>query len=141
MDIQINLGGDILLYINLTNKSMHIIITGVHMEMTEAIRGYATEKMRSLEKYVSQDDTSAKLALELSKTTNHHQHGDVFQAEALLHISGKDITLRATQDDLYKAIDVLKDMLAREVTQHKSKETSLMRRSAHKVKNLFKKLI
>ncbi len=120
---------------------MHIIITGVHMEMTEAIREYTLEKMKTLEKFVPHDDTSAKLSVELSKTTNHHAHGDVFQAEALLHIRGKETALRTTQDDLYKAIDILKDMLARELSQHKDKERSVIRRGAHKVKALFKRLM
>ena len=120
---------------------MHIIITAVHMEMTNAIREYALDKMKSLEKFIPKDDTSAKLNLELSKTTNHHTHGAFFQAEAQLHIRGKTTTLRTTQDDLYKAIDILKDMLTRELASHKDKERSVFRRSAHHVKSLFKKLI
>jgi ribosomal subunit interface protein len=120
---------------------MHITITGIHMEMTEAIKDYAYEKMSALEKYVPKDDGSAKLAVELSRTTNHHAHGDVFQAEAQLHIRGKASTVRTTQDDLYKAIDTLKDMLTRELATHKDKERSILRRSAHRVKNLLKKLI
>ena len=120
---------------------MHIIITGVHMEMTEAIRDYTMEKMKSLDKYVPHDDTSGKLTVELSRTSNHHAHGDVFQAEGILHIRGKETASRTTQDDLYKAIDVLKDMLARELSQHKDKERSIVRRSAHKVKQLFKRLL
>ncbi len=120
---------------------MHIIITGLHMEMTDAIHGYALEKMESLEKYIPRDDTSGKLTIELSKTTNHHVHGDVFQAEARLHMRGKETTLRTTQDDLYKAVDILKDMLTRELSQHKDKERSIFRRSAHKMKALFKRLI
>ncbi len=120
---------------------MHIIITGVHMEITDAIREYTFEKMKSLEKLIPRDDTSAKLAVELSKTSNHHTHGQVFQAEALVHIRGKETSLRTTQDDLYKAIDILKDMLTRELAQHKDKERSIVRRSAHQVKALFKKLI
>ncbi len=119
---------------------MHTILTGVHMEITEAIRDYTLEKMQSLDKLVSRDDTSAKLVVELSKTSNHHVHGQVFQAEANLHIRGKETTLRTTQEDLYKAIDVLKDMLTRELSQHKDKERSIVRRSAHKVKSLFKRL-
>lgn len=111
------------------------------MEMTDAIRSYTFEKMESLKKLIAKDDTSAKLSIELSKTTNHHAHGQVFQAEAQLHIRGKDSTLYTTQDDLYKAIDVLKDMLTRELAQYKDKERSVVRRSAHKVKALFKKLI
>lgn len=108
--------------------------------MTDAIKSYAMEKMKTLEKYVAKDDTSGKLTVELSHTTTHHVHGDVFQAEGILHIRGKETTLRTTQDDLYKAIDILKDMLAREMAQHKDKERSILRRSAHKVKALFKRL-
>ncbi len=120
---------------------MHITITGVHMEVTDAIREYTFEKMKTLDKYVPKGDTSASLAVELAKTTQHHQHGDVFLAEAQLHIRGKSTALRTTQDDLYKAIDVLKDMLVRELATHKDKERSVVRRSAHKVKMLFKRLI
>lgn len=120
---------------------MHTILTGVHMEITDAIRTYTFEKMRSLEKLVARDDTSVKLSIELSKTSNHHVHGQVFQAEAQLHMRGKETTLRTTQDDLYKAIDILKDMLTREMAQHKDKERSIFRRSAHRVKSLFKKLV
>ena len=111
------------------------------MEITDAIRNYAQEKMQPLERLVAHNDTSAKLSIELSKTSNHHVNGQVFQAEALLHIRGKEVALRTTQDDLYKAIDVLKDMLTRELAQHKDKERSLVRRGAHRVKSLFKKLI
>ncbi len=119
---------------------MHIILTGVHMEITDAIRKYTLEKMSSLDKLVSRDDTSAKLSVELSKASNHHVNGQIFQAEAVLHLRGKDTALKTTQDDLYKAIDVLKDMLTREMAQHKDKERSIVRRSAHKIKALFRRL-
>lgn len=108
--------------------------------MTDSIREYALEKMKTLEKYVPTGDTSGKLTLELSRTTTHHAHGDVFQAEGILHVRGKETAVRTTQDDLYKAIDIVKDMLTRELAQHKDKERSIFRRSAHKVKALFKRL-
>lgn len=111
------------------------------MEMTDAIRDYALEKMKSLEKYIPKDDTSAKLSVELSKTTNHHIHGAFFQAEAHLHIRGKQTTMRTTQDDLYKAIDLLRDKLIRDLASHSDKTRSVFRRGAHKVKSLFKNLM
>ena len=111
------------------------------MEITDAIRGYALEKMGVLDKYVPNDDTSGKLTIELSKTTNHHAHGNIYEAEGILHIRGKETVVRTTQDDLYKAIDVLKDMLVRELASHKDKERSIVRRSAHRVKQLLKRLI
>ena len=119
---------------------MHIIITGVHMEITDAIRTYTLEKMKTLEKYTDKADTSTKLQIELSKTSNHHVHGQVFKAEAQLHLRGKEISLETTEEDLYKSVDMLKDMLSRELAQHKDKSKSLIRKSAHTVKNLFKKL-
>lgn len=119
---------------------MHIIITGVHIDLTDGIRDYTLEKMKTLEKYIPKNDTSAKLSVELSKTTNHHVHGAYFQAEAHLHIRGKETTVRTTEDDLYKAIDLLKDKLTRELASHSDKTRSIFRRSAHKVKSLFKNL-
>lgn len=119
---------------------MHKIITGIHVEVTDAIREYTLEKLNSLDKYIPKDDTSAKITVELEKTTAHHSNGDVFQAEAQLHIKGKDITIRAVEDDLYKAIDALKDMLTRELASYKDKERSIFRRSAHRMKNLLKRL-
>ena len=110
------------------------------MEITDAIRDYTFEKMKSVEKLVPQGDTSAKLVIELSKTSHHHVHGQVFQAEAQLHIRGKEVTQKTTQEDLYKSIDVIKDMLGRELTQKKDKNRSVFKRGAHSVKALFKKL-
>jgi ribosomal subunit interface protein len=110
------------------------------MEITDAIREYTFEKMKSLEKFVTSDDTSSKLEIELSKTSNHHVHGQVFQAEAQLHVRGKNISLKTTQEDLYKSVDVLKDMLVRDLSQRKDKDRSVFKRGAYSVKALFKKL-
>lgn len=117
---------------------MHITLSGVHIEITDALRAYTIEKMSSLDKFVK-DDTSAKLSVDLSKTTAHHSHGDIFQAEAKIHIRGKEITLKTTQDDLYKSIDILKDMLFRELSSYKDKQNSLFKRSAHKLKELMRR--
>ena len=115
---------------------MHIIITGIHLEVTEAIHSYVLSKLTVLDKYIRSDDTSAKLSVELSRVTNHHQHGQVYKAEGHLHIRGRTVTLEATEEDLYKAIDVLRDMLIRDVSTHKDKERSILRRSAHKIKQV-----
>jgi putative sigma-54 modulation protein len=120
---------------------MHITITGVHLEITQAIQEYTLAKLQTLEKYIPKKDSSARLVVELSKTTNHHVHGDLFQAEGRLHFRGKDTTVHTKQDDLYKAVDILKDMLTRELASHKDKEISVVRRGAQEVKRLLKRLI
>jgi putative sigma-54 modulation protein len=117
---------------------MHITITGIHIEITDAIREYVNTRISSLSKYSVKGDTSATVAVEVSKTTAHHTHGDVFQAEAQAHIKGKNIHVRAVKDDLYSAIDEVKDMLARELTEEKDRRISLFKKGAHKLKKLLK---
>jgi putative sigma-54 modulation protein len=117
---------------------MHITITGVHLEITEAIREYVNNRISSLNKYSTQHGGSAKVAVELSKTTAHHSHGDVFQVEAQAHINGTSVNVRSVKDDLYSAIDEVRDMLARELTEEKDKKISLFKKGAHKLKKLLK---
>lgn len=116
---------------------MNIKITGVHIEITQAINDYVEEKIGSLAKFIG--NSNAKIDVHLSKTTEHHNHGDIFKAEAGIHIDGKNLTGKATSDDLYKSIDELKDILSREVTHHKDKKISVFRKSAHRIKNLLKR--
>ncbi len=117
---------------------MHITLSGVHIDVTDALRAYTVEKMSVLDKFVK-GDTSARLSIDLSKTTTHHSHGDIFQAEAKIHTKGKEVTLKTTQDDLYKSIDILKDMLFRELSSHKDKQNSIFKRGAHKLKELMRR--
>ena len=119
---------------------MQIKITGVHLEVTEAIKHYTEDKLMSLGKFIQGDSTGILLEVELSKTTNHHQHGDFFQVDVHVRRPGKDIVVSTTEEDLYKAIDVSKDKLTRELTAYKDKERSVFRRGAHKVKQLMKRL-
>ncbi len=118
-------------------KYMHITITGVHLEITEAIREYVNTRMSSLNKY-SHNDNGAKVSVELTKTTAHHSHGDVFQVEVHAHIRGTSVNVKAVRDDLYSAIDEVRDMLARELTEEKDKKISLFKKGAHRLKKLLK---
>jgi putative sigma-54 modulation protein len=127
-----------LLAVLIFNKYMHITLSGVHLEITDAIRDYAMEKFRSLNKFAGHD-SSTSLSVELSKTTAHHNHGDVFKAEAQLHLKGKNFSLNTTEEDLYKAIDVLRDMLSREIIQQKDKQLSIFKRGAQKIKRLLRR--
>lgn len=117
---------------------MQITITGVHIEVTGAIKEYIHEKYEILQKY-TKDDHTARLAIELSKTTEHRQQGDMYQVSALLTRKGKEKSLDTVSDDLYKSIDLMKDKISRELTEGKDKELSLFKRGAHKIKNLVKR--
>jgi putative sigma-54 modulation protein len=117
---------------------MHITITGIHIEITDAIREYVNTRLASLDKYAVKGDTSAAVSVELSKTSSHHNHGEVFQVVAQAHVKGTSFNVKTVREDLYSAIYEIIDMLARELTEQKDKRISLFKRGAHKLKKLLK---
>ena len=116
---------------------MNIKITGVHLVITDAIKDYVNDRLGSLSKY-SKESGGMRIDVELCKTTAHHNNGDVFQAEAHAHHMGEIINVKSVRDDLYAAIDELKDMLAREFTEKKDKKLSIFKRTARRIKKLLK---
>lgn len=118
---------------------MHITITGVHIEITEAIREYAHDRFNALAKYAPKGEhTSNALSFEITKTTAHHTHGDIFQAEARMHVKGKELHVRTVGADVYALIDETRDKLTRELTEYKDKQLSVFKRGAYKIKKLLR---
>lgn len=117
---------------------MQITITGVHIEVTKAISEYVHQKFEIAKKYVKGDNT-ARLSVEISKTTEHHHHGDIYQVSAILIRKGKEKSLETISDDVYKSIDLMKDKLSRELSDEKDKEMSLFKRGAQRIKKLVKR--
>lgn len=101
---------------------MHINITGHHIEITDSLRAYVTEKVGRIERHFDRV-TGAHVILRLEKNQN--------LAEATLNIGGgPDIFANADNDDLYAAIDALGDKLDRQVLKHKEKQTTRNRSAA-----------
>lgn len=120
---------------------MNIKIKAVDIELTEAIESYADKKVsESLEKFVSGEQIDSVLAeVELSKTSGRHSGGDVYKASVRVDGLQKNIFAEDVKDDLYAAIDGLKDKLSEILSNTKSKKRSISHRLAIKFKNLFKK--
>ena len=107
--------------------------------MTDAISSYVEEKLQSLEKFaIPHDEENPLLYVEIGKTTNHHQSGDIFRAEVSMTVRGKQFRAVSKKDDLYAAIDDMRAELMRELTSYKTKERSLARRGAGMIKNLLR---
>ncbi len=117
---------------------MNISYKTKDMEMTPAIQEYADKRLSALEKFVSRNDESVSCVVELGKTTRHHKSGDVFRAEVQLHIAGRDLYAVSEKDDLYAAIDEVKDEIVQQVTSYRDKSTTLVRKGALRIKNMMK---
>ena len=106
------------------------------IEKTEAIENYLDKRIKNLNKLVHDDNAFA--TVELGKTTNHHKSGEVFRAEINFHSGGKDYYVASEKDDLYAAIDDMRDGITREITQFKTKSETMFRRGARKVKDMIR---
>jgi len=108
------------------------------MSMTRAIEDYADKKFSAMDRFIDQNDQSVLCEVELGKTTRHHKSGDFFRAEINLHIAGKDLYAASEKEDLYFAIDEVKDEIIQQITSHRNKTTTLMRKGALQIKNMVR---
>ncbi|MDD4880206.1 MAG: ribosome-associated translation inhibitor RaiA [Gallionellaceae bacterium] len=91
---------------------MNLNITGHHLEVTPAIRGYVEEKLKRVTRHFDHViDVTVTLTVEKLK----------HKAEVNLHTAGKDIYVEAIEPDMYASVDVLVDKLDRQVLKHKEK--------------------
>lgn len=99
---------------------MNLTITGHHLDVTPAIRGYVEEKMSRVTRHFDQViDVSVILSVDKL------QH----KAEANVHVPGKDIYVESIDADMYAALDALADKLDRQILKHKEKTGNVHRES------------
>lgn len=118
---------------------MNINIKTTTISMTPAISDYIDKHLVLIKKFLD-SDPSAKCDLEIAKTSNHHKHGDIFKAE--MHIIAKDqnIYVNVEKEDLYAAIDILRDEVLRKLKSEKDKKRSLVKKGGAMVKDFIKGL-
>lgn len=119
---------------------MNINIQGTHIELTDSIRDYLDKRIAGLDKMVDSETAEANAQVELGRTSSHHKSGDVFRAEINITVEGKYLRAVSEKEDLYSAIDDMKDEIFREVKKHKDRHRSLVRRGSHRMKNMMRGL-
>ena len=91
---------------------MQLNLTGHHVDITEPLRNYVSEKFERLERHFDQvTDVHVVLSVEKLRHT----------AEATMHLSGGKLFADNTQEDMYAAIDGLADKLDKQVRRHKDR--------------------
>lgn len=95
-------------------------IKATNMELTPAIRKYVEEKLDYIAKLLP-DHGEVVANVEVGKTTRHHQKGDVMRCEVNVLVKGDMLRVEKIEPDLYKAIDKVKDHLARMVVEWKER--------------------
>lgn len=98
-----------------------IIVSGIHVELTQALKAYVVDKMQRLFTHESQ---IVRIRVEI-EFDDRKAKEDRFTAKAHVQIHGPDTNISVTSDDAYKSIDLLVDKLDRKI---------LSRASIHKEK-------
>lgn len=91
---------------------MNFNVTGHHVAVTPAIRGYVEQKLgRVLRHFDHVIDVNVILSVQKLRQ----------RAEVTVHVRGKDIFVESDHEDMYAAIDLLVDRLDRRIIKYKDR--------------------
>lgn len=105
---------------------MKINIKATKIDLTPEIKSYVQEKMDMLEKYLG----SIKVMncdVEVGMSVGDQRSGDIYRCEVNMVLPGDLIRIEKTEKELYKAIDKVKDHLARSIRRYKEKRITKSR--------------
>ncbi|OGI64049.1 ribosomal subunit interface protein [Candidatus Nomurabacteria bacterium RIFCSPLOWO2_01_FULL_41_21] len=122
---------------------MNINIHSKNINLTEDVKDYALKKVTNLEKFLANTEKGGgevSINFEISKSTKHHNQGQVFHADCLININGEKFYASADAEDEKTAIDEIKEKVFQDITKKKNKKEALFFRGARKVKDMMKGL-
>ena len=91
---------------------MNYIISGKNIEVTEGLRNAVQDKLSKLEKYFAAD-TGAQVTFSVEK--------DRQKIEVTIPMKGHIIRAEQVSDDMYVSIDLVVEVIERQVTKHRKK--------------------
>ncbi len=91
---------------------MNLNLTGVHLDITPAIRAYVLKKLERINRHFDH-----VIDVNVVMSVDKLQH----KVEANVHVRGQEIHAEAIEPDMYAAIDALADKLDRQVLKYKEK--------------------
>lgn len=88
--------------------------------LTDDVKDYIQKKMDMLEKYLG-DIQILNVDVEIEKSIGSHQTGDIYRAEVNIEVPGDLLRVEKTEEDVFAAIDKVKDHLEILIKKHKEK--------------------
>jgi len=105
-----------------------LIISGVHLDLTEALKATVKEKAERLFKH---EESIIRLRVELEYNQNRTREEE-FIAKGHIEINGSPLIVSVASDDLYKSIDQVMDKLDRKL-RRRSRLSKVKRKDTHSV--------
>jgi ribosomal subunit interface protein len=113
---------------------MQVNIKTTNLEITPEIKKVIEEKISPLDRFVSTVKMPLEAFVEVGLVSRHHRKGDVFYAEANIDLPGKIVRSEAKEDNLFKAINVVKDELQLLLKKYVKKQVAKKEKSAQALK-------
>jgi putative sigma-54 modulation protein len=92
-----------------TDAATKLIIRGIHLDLTEALRAAVTQKA---ERLLRRNEHIIRLRIDLEHDKTRGT-GDQFIAKGHIEIGGPDLLASVASEDGYKSLDLLMDKLDR----------------------------
>lgn len=106
---------------NTSNRPHEVIVTGIHLDLTQSLKNYVQEKMERLFRHEAH---IVRIRVEL-ECDRKHDHAHKFVAKAQVEIRGPNINCTAESEEMHKSVDLLIDkldhVLHKRHGQHKDK--------------------
>jgi ribosome-associated translation inhibitor RaiA len=114
-----------------------ITVKATNIELSTGLSALIDQKFTPIGKLIPDDATDGHCRVELEKMTEHVS-GKIYRFEANLFVQGKTYFAEATEEQLEKAIDTVRDELRREIESVHGKRQSLMRRGGQAIKRMLR---
>ena len=101
---------------------MKVTIKATSLDLTPEVKEAIEEKIATLDKFISHIDASVEAFVEVAVETRHHKKGRIYYAEASIKVPGEIIRSEAREENIYKAINTVKDELQVRLKKHKERQ-------------------
>ena len=109
---------------------MHITITGKNIDLTDGLKSAVEEKLGKLEKYFT-EDTAILVTLSVEKERQ--------KIEVTIPVKGNIIRSEQVSNDMYVSIDLVEEVIERQLKKYKKKIISKHQNAANFKKEFIEK--
>jgi len=106
-------------------------------EMNEELQDFTEKKLSSLEKFINDEETDLKCAVEFEKITAQ-QSGEVYRVEVNFFKEGTLFRAESTKDGFEKAVDEVRDELDKEMRRAHKKQATMVKRGGRAIKDMLR---
>lgn len=111
-------------------------VTGVNYEVDKNTHKYAIKRIGRLDRYLPKHARkTVSVTVKLSQV--NHDHGNKYEAEAIMHVPGKVLTAKDSTSNIMAAIDIVEAKLLSQL--HDYKEANIAHLGKRGIMSRFKR--